>query len=122
MRQHDGLAQSQNFLRSPQLAAKLVGLANIDTADTVVEIGPGRGIFTEQLAQRAHQVIGVEIDQALASSLRRTFAGRANVQIATADFLEWSLPASSYTIFANIPFNRTAEILQRLLRAVNPPS
>jgi len=115
------LWQSQNFLRNLEYVKKLVELSTIGTDDVVVEIGPGKGIITEQLAARAKQVIAVEYDRNLAFSLSKRFSDSQNVEIVGADFLEWKLPQIDYKVFSNIPFNMTADIVRKLTQSKNPP-
>lgn len=113
--------QSQNFLRRPGLVASLVERANIARGDLVIEIGPGRGIITRQLASRAGRVMAVEVDRRLVTDLRTSFQGSPNVEIVEADFLRWPLPRGPYKVFANIPFNITADIVRRLTEDENSP-
>lgn len=116
------LWQSQNFLRRPEFVRSLIDKTDLSEHDTVIEIGPGKGIITQQLAKIAHQVIAVEIDQKLAINLQNSFQKSPNIKIVRADFLRWPLPQESpYTVFSNIPFNMTANIVQKLTRDRNPP-
>lgn len=113
--------QSQNFLRRPEFVASLVEKTNIARSDLVIEIGPGRGIITQQLASRAGRVMAVEIDKRLATNLRTSFQNSPNVEIVEADFLRWQLPRGPYKVFSNIPFNMTADIIRKLTEDKNPP-
>jgi len=110
---------SQHFLRKGATPARLVHGTTISRSDLVVEIGAGRGALTLPLAQRAHRVIAVEIDDTLVANLRRRFDDR--VEIVRGDFLQMPMPATSYKAFGNVPFSRTSEIVNRLVRAPNPP-
>lgn len=112
---------AQNFLTSRQLVERLLDRSSIHAPDLVYEIGPGRGIITEQLAKRGCRVVAVEQDPFLARQLRRRFAGLANVAIVEADFLRHQLPALPYKVFANIPFNITASIVAKLTGTARPP-
>src|SRR5579859_4121442 len=105
---------SQNFLQDPCLVASLLDKAHMSGNDVVYEIGPGKGIITEQLALRYKQVIAIEKDPRLSALLRKKFAQRPNVTIHTSDFLDYSLPRKPYKIFANIPFNVTTAIVSKL--------
>ena len=116
------LSHSQNFLRNSELVAMLVADSGINSDDTVFEIGPGKGIITRQLAKKAARVIAVEYDRNLANNLKQTFADCENVKIVFGDFLQVKLPErDNYKVFSNIPFNLTADILERLTSVVNPP-
>lgn len=115
------LWQSQNFLRRPEFVANLVEKVDISGSDLVVEIGPGKGIITQELARRANRVIAVEIDQRLTMELQASLRGLDNVKVIQADFLRWQLPQEPYKVFSNIPFNMTADIVRRLTEDRNPP-
>ncbi len=112
---------SQNFLKSPSLVSALLDTCGLCADDVVYEIGPGKGIITEQLARRCKRVVAVEKDPCLAILLLRRFAERSNVTISQGDFLEYCLPRTPYKVVANIPFNITAAIVTRLTAAQNPP-
>ncbi len=112
---------AQNFLKSRSLVERLLGRCDIGPNDVVYEIGPGRGIITECLAQRCRKVIAIEKDPVLVDALRSRFAGTTSIQIHEGDFLEYRLPRGPYKVFANIPFNITSAIVTRLTAATVPP-
>jgi 23S rRNA (adenine-N6)-dimethyltransferase len=123
-RRHKQICLAQNFLRSPKLVRRLVGMSTIGPTDTVYEIGPGNGIITASLASVARQVIAIEKDPKLVRRLRERFRLLDNVEIVEKDFLAFSFrqgpykghPRSlEYKIFANIPYNSTAQILRKIL-------
>lgn len=103
---------SQNFLTSGKTIAQLLALTDISSSDIVVEIGAGKGHITRALASRCAQVLTYEIDPALCAKLRNSLP--QNVRLYQRDFLCTPLPAKPYKVFANIPFNRTTDILHRL--------
>ena len=109
------ISLAQNFLRSPKLVRRLVAMSRIGPSDTVYEIGPGNGIITAALATVARQVIGIEKDPELVRRLRERFRLVANVEIVEKDFLAYSFVTSEYKVFANIPYNSTAQIVRKLL-------
>lgn len=113
---------SQNFITSSHLAHRIVSLAKLNLTDTVLEIGPGKGILTAELAIQCGQLICVEIDQSLVVQLQHTYAHTPHVHIHNVDFLTTSLPLGPYKVFANIPFHITAQIMHKLLHALNPPT
>jgi 23S rRNA (adenine-N6)-dimethyltransferase len=112
---------AQNFLRDARLVATLLNKSTIRPDEQVYEIGPGKGLITEQLARRCKQVIAIEKDPRLAALLEQKFAHRSNVVIHEGDFLQYPLPHRSYKVFANIPFNITSAIVTRLTRTDHPP-
>jgi 23S rRNA (adenine-N6)-dimethyltransferase len=105
----------QHHLGSDRLAAQLVADAGIAGDDRVVELGAGRGVLTAALADRAAQVLAVELDPKLVSVLARRFASIRNVAVLGADARDAPLPANPYRVLANVPFNVTSAILRRLL-------
>ena len=112
---------SQHFLKSRALAAKLVAQSSISEQDLIVEIGPGTGMLTRELADRCRHLIAVEIDQWFAKGLLDVFSGNPRVKVVCDDFLKLRLPERPYKVFANVPFNRTADIVRRLVNAPLPP-
>lgn len=103
---------SQNFLTSRKLIEKLIKKAGITGEDIVVEIGAGKGHITRVLSDSCKTVITYEIDRRLYESLKPQIA--ANVRLYHGDFLKCTLPKSPYKVFANIPFSKTTEILNKL--------
>lgn len=117
-RQRRQVCLAQNFLRSPELACRLVGMSKIGPRDIVYEIGPGNGIITAVLAHIARQVIAIEKDPDLVHHLRERFRAVGNVEVVEQDFLDYTFqrtPASEYKIFANIPYNITSQIVRKIL-------
>ena len=117
------IEHSQNFLHSKRLVSELLSKSNITSEDTVIEIGPGKGIITEELSKKCAQVIAIEYDKELAHLLQESFANKSNVKIIEHDFLKYKLPNDGiYKICANIPFNLTADIMKKVLEFENPPT
>lgn len=115
------LRYAQNFLKDSRLVALLLDKVEISNNDLVYEIGPGKGIITEQLARRCKQVVAIEKDPRLSALLRQKFTDRPNVSIRQGDFLHYPLPRQPYKVFANIPFNITASIVTKLTAVDFPP-
>jgi 23S rRNA (adenine-N6)-dimethyltransferase len=108
------LADSQNFITDPALVERLLRRVKACGTDMVIEIGPGRGAITAALSRLAPRVLAVEADPALALELVRRFANRRELTIACGNFLDFPLPAQPFIVVANIPFNRTADIVRKL--------
>ena len=68
------ISYTQNFLKDPRLVATLLDQSSIARVDVVYEIGPGKGIITEQIARRCQRVIAIEKDSRLAARLRSSSA------------------------------------------------
>lgn len=113
---------SQNFLHSSALLKRLLAQTNITKKDTVYDIGAGKGIIASALASICHMVIAIEADSKLVGMLRKNLKGYSNVLVYEGDFLNLPLPETPYKVFANIPFNVSADILHKLLDGNNPPS
>lgn len=119
----------QNFLIDYDVLRDIVNAAELTRNDVVLEIGPGKGVLTEELAKRVQQVIALELDRALVTELQKTFRGAKNVDIVHADILRWwpenSVKVSEYQrlkVVANIPYRITAPILRLFLEYELRPS
>jgi len=120
-RSRETLWRTQNFLRDPRLIERLVAIARVTQRDVVYDLGAGRGALTASLARHAGRVIAIEMDEAVAAQLRRRLRDRPNVVVREADILTHRLPQSEYLVFANPPFDITAELVRRLTSADVPP-
>jgi 16S rRNA (adenine1518-N6/adenine1519-N6)-dimethyltransferase len=109
----------QRFLVDRSVLHAIVEAADLGPDDDVLEIGPGPGVLTAELASRARSVTAVEIDERMVAVLRDTLAGRANVQVVRADALKVDLFAVAdpppTRIVANLPFQITTPLLERFL-------
>lgn len=108
----------QNFLIDPNIVRKIVAAAGLCPGDTVLEIGPGRGILTRALCDTGHPVIAVEIDQHLVEYLRDTLS-RPNLDLRHADALHFAydtLPDRTVVV-ANLPYYISTPLLFKLLEA-----
>ena len=113
---------AQNFLKDPSLITALVSQADLNGEDIVLEIGPGRGIITKELAKVCRRVLAIEVEAGLAALLTKQFRELGNVDVINADMLQSELPNHAYKVFSNIPFNITADILRKLLYGNNTPA
>ncbi len=115
----------QRFLVDRGVLASIVEAAEIGPTDDVLEIGPGPGVLTAALADRALSVTAVEIDQRLVAVLRDTLGERANVRIVRADALDVDLYAVGERrptrIVANLPYQITTPLLERFLADARRP-
>ena len=113
---------AQNFLKNPRTVRRLVSLAAIGPADTVYEIGPGRGIITAELARVRERLSRSKRTRRLVNGLRERFRALETVRIIHGDFLNFNIPDREYKIFASIPYNLTAAIVRKLLYSTPAPS
>lgn len=116
------LSISQNFLRNPKIAEDLLAKTNITRQDTVYDIGAGKGTLTSVVAPKCQKVIAVEADPNLVAKLRGNMKEFPNVSLHEGDYLKMPTPPEPYKVFANIPFNLSADILHKLVDAENPPT
>src|SRR5574344_325456 len=86
-----GIEHSQNYLHSKQLVATLLSKSNICNDDIVIEIGPGKGIITNELAKKSKKVIAIEFDAKLAKTLSERYKESKKVQIIEMDFLKYKI-------------------------------
>jgi 16S rRNA (adenine1518-N6/adenine1519-N6)-dimethyltransferase len=110
---------SQHFLIDQNIVRKIVAAAALRPEETVLEIGPGRGILTRALCASAGRVIAIELDRSLADTLRDELAGCGNVEIRFGDALAFpydTLPPGTVVV-ANLPYAISSPLLFRLLEA-----
>ena len=119
---HNRCTLAQNFLRSSKLVRRLLDTSSIESGDVVYEIGPGRGIITAELSKIARRVVAVEKDPILVRQLYSRFQAADNIEIVANDFLHCHIDDRAYKIFANIPYNVTADIVRKILYSSPQPS
>jgi len=115
----------QNFLFDDNILARIAGAADLAPRETVLEIGPGLGALTRQLAARAARVVAVELDDRLLPALRHELAGLENVVVVHGDILAHDpadLISGPYVVVANVPYYITGAILRHLLGGAHKPS
>jgi len=114
----------QHFLADRRILERIADSLELTPADTVLEIGPGRGALTDLLADRAGRVVAVEIDRALAALLRERYAGRPRVRIVEQDVLASDLAelagTDRFVLAGNVPYYITTPILFHALRRPRP--
>ncbi|MCD6308962.1 MAG: ribosomal RNA small subunit methyltransferase A [Candidatus Latescibacteria bacterium] len=110
----------QHFLTDGRIADRIVGSAGIGPDDVVLEIGPGKGILTGRLIERAREVVAVEIDRDLAGALEVRFGGKGSFRLIAGDILTVDIGgiAGKYerriVVVSNIPYNISAPIVELL--------
>ncbi len=112
----------QNFLVDKDALEGIVASAQVSSEDTVLEIGPGLGVLTDELVKHAAQVVAVEADAELAELLTRRAPG--NLRVVAADALQYDLSQlpQGYKVVANLPYYITSPLLRFLLEAENKPA
>lgn len=107
----------QNFLIDPNIVRKIVALAELNSSDHVLEIGPGRGILTEALCRAAGRVTAIELDPRLHAYLETRQSELPNVDLVCEDALAYpveSLPMGTVVV-ANLPYYISTPLLFKLL-------
>ncbi len=110
--------RGQHFLINEEANTKIIQFANIKKNDTIIEIGPGLGMLTQEIAKKARKVIAVEIDKGFAQILRERFKNTLNVSIVCQDILDFTPPKNvPYSIIGNLPYNISSAIIEKFLRS-----
>lgn len=113
---------SQNFLWNRELVSKLIRNSSISQNDSVLEIGAGKGIITEQLLGICRKLTAIESDHRFYAFLKENLPVKPDFQLLPYDFLVYPLPPTEpFKVFSNIPFSITGEIVKKLLFPPNPP-
>jgi 16S rRNA (adenine1518-N6/adenine1519-N6)-dimethyltransferase len=121
----------QHWLKSEAALAQIVNAAALRSSDRLLEIGPGTGILTRKLLPQAQAVLAVEIDRDLVKQLVQQLGKTANFLLLEGDFLSMDLAATltdfpkfatPNKVVANIPYNITGPILEKLLGTIAQPN
>ncbi len=118
-------SMGQNFLVESWVPADIAAASGADGTCAVLEIGPGIGPLTVQLAQRAGKVVAVELDRSLLPVLAETLTGFENTEVISGDVMKLDLKTliadkfSDFTplVCANLPYNITTPVMTRLLES-----
>jgi 16S rRNA (adenine1518-N6/adenine1519-N6)-dimethyltransferase len=116
-------ALGQNFLVDDSVLSRIVSCVAPDTADSILEVGPGRGALTKLLAASGAQFLAVEWDRDLLPILAAEFAASPNVEIGHGDILRVDLrqllssraAGKKWKVAANLPYNISSQVLFRFL-------
>jgi 16S rRNA (adenine1518-N6/adenine1519-N6)-dimethyltransferase len=127
LRARKGLGQ--HFLVDGEVLKLITQAAELTPTDVIIEVGPGLGILTRELAKKAGLVIAIELDNKLAVVLKQTLASFNNVtiingdvlQLEPGDLLKEQKAKYSYKVVANLPYYITAPVLRRFLEASTKP-
>ena len=138
----------QNFLVSQTAIDKVIEASSITSADTIIEIGPGFGSLTFEIAKKANKVIAVEKDRKISSILKQALIDKkiSNVEVINEDVLKiqnakvksekynskvksedkkkdagFKLPTTNYKVVANLPYNIAVAVVMKFLTSQNPP-
>ncbi len=117
----------QHWLKDPSVLRNIVQAAQLTSNDRVLEIGPGKGALTERLlSSAANSVHAIEIDRDLVGGLRNRFANQPRFTLIEGDVLNTplNLPGGNKAtkVVANIPYNITGPLLERLMGRLDRPA
>ncbi len=115
----------QNFLVDGNLQRSIVDALDVGPSDEVLEIGPGTGALTRHLVGKPRRLVLVELDDRLAAQLADDLGGRTDVHVVHQDILATNLAdlvedVGTLKVIGNIPYNRTSDIVFRLLERPRP--
>jgi len=114
----------QNFLVDANIARWIVSQLDLQTEDTVVEVGPGTGALSEHIVGKARRIILVEFDARLAAWLREKFAGRDDVEIHHADGAKFDIRVlfkhRPVKFLGNLPYSSGGAIMRNFLNRPHP--
>jgi 16S rRNA (adenine1518-N6/adenine1519-N6)-dimethyltransferase len=111
----------QNFLIDGNTLRRILRAADLGSADTVLEIGPGIGTLTEELCDRAGRVVAIEMDPRLVAILAETLGDRRNLEVVEGDAMRVDLQPlfredEPVKVVSNLPYNVATPLMLRLLR------
>ena len=121
----------QHFLKESAISARIVEAARIEPGETILEVGPGRGAITGMLADKAEQLVLIELDAALAAMLSERYKSQDNVRVIESDARDLDFEEGGdvteavgrpYKVVANLPYYAAANIIRRFLESKNPPT
>ncbi len=122
---------AQHWLKSEKALNEIIQASQLQSTDSVLEIGPGTGILTRRLLPLVQSLVAVEIDRDLCKVLTKEFGRKENFLLVQGDFLELDLPSllapfpafqNQNKVVANIPYNITGPILEKLLGTIANPN
>ncbi|OYV74020.1 MAG: ribosomal RNA small subunit methyltransferase A [Gemmatimonadetes bacterium 21-71-4] len=113
----------QHFLHDARALDRIVAALELTGAETVLEIGPGRGALTDRLVPLARRLVLIEYDRALAALLRQRYAAMPSVEVVEADVLATdfgALAGGPFVLVGNVPYYITTPILFHALERPRP--
>jgi 16S rRNA (adenine1518-N6/adenine1519-N6)-dimethyltransferase len=117
---HPSKRFGQNFLIDKRVVQRIITALGPTRDETLIEIGPGKGVLTAELVRKAGRVVAIEFDRNLAPLLRESFADFSNFKLIEADALTTDIcaeikPAKAARLVANLPYNISTAIIQKLI-------
>ena len=121
-------ALGQNFLVNPSVCPKMAEMCGCGSRVGVIEIGPGAGVLTSELAKIAYKVVAVELDKRLLPVLEETLSEHDNVKVINGDamkmdfnkLIQEEFNGGETVICANLPYYITSPVIMRILEEKLP--
>lgn len=121
-------ALGQNFLVNPSVCPRMAQMCGADEETGVIEIGPGIGVLTNELAKTAKKVVAIELDKRLLPVLEKTLSDHNNVKVINADvmkidllkLIEEEFAGMKVVVCANLPYYITSPVIMKLLEEKLP--
>lgn len=122
---------AQHWLQDDRVLGKIIGAAQLESEDRILEIGPGTGILTKRLLQEVRSLVAVEVDRDLCKKLVKSLRDKKNFLLLQGDFLTLDLDGNLVgfeafqnpnKVVANIPYNITGPIIEKLLGKISQPN
>ncbi len=121
-------ALGQNFLINPSVCPRMAELCGVDEESGVLEIGPGMGVLTRELAKRSKKTVAVELDTRLLPVLAETLADYPNASVVQGDVMKLDLhrllqeefPGMRVAVCANLPYYITSPVIMKILEEKLP--
>ncbi len=122
----------QHFLIDEEVLGLIISAAELTPDDVVIEVGPGLGVLTKELARQAGWVVAIELDNKLATILKQTLSSFKNLTIVNEDVLKvdpavlltelkTEFSSENYKVVANLPYYITSPVLRHFLEAQVKP-
>lgn len=121
-------ALGQNFLINPSVCPRMAEMCGVDDESGVLEIGPGIGVLTRELAKRSKKTVAVELDTRLLPVLAETLADYPNASVVHGDVMKLNLhqlikeefPGMKVAVCANLPYYITSPVIMKILEEKLP--
>ena len=122
---------AQHWLRDEGILSQIVAAAELEAEDRILEIGPGTGVLTSRLLPWVRSLVAVEVDRDLCRKLVKSLRDKKNFLLLQGDFLsldlvshlaEFSAFQNPNKVVANIPYNITGPIIEKLLGTISQPN
>ncbi len=122
---------AQHWLKSEKALTEIILASQLKPSDRILEIGPGTGILTERLLANIDKLLAIELDRNLCKLLVKKYGERDKFLLLEGDFLDLDLDnilgnfpdfASYNKVVANIPYNITGPIIEKLLGTISNPA